>query len=116
MAPRTDHMMRIPSGVTSTIITNHATKGSVFINLRNAGNLRIGVLGRELTVADFSGRQSGEKSVSAGGRGPSATGAVKSLGCPSNTTTSLHRGEVTKMSPLFAFENHLNKPLVRKER
>ena len=30
---------RIPSGVASPVTTNHAAKGSVFVNLRNAGNL-----------------------------------------------------------------------------
>ena len=39
MAPRTDRTMRIPSGVASPVTTNHAAKGSVFVNLRNAGNL-----------------------------------------------------------------------------
>ena len=38
MAPRTDRMTRIPSGVASRVTTNHAAKGSVFVKLRNAGN------------------------------------------------------------------------------
>ena len=42
MAPRTDRTTRIPSGVTSPVTTNHAAKGSVFVNLRNASNLKIG--------------------------------------------------------------------------
>jgi len=41
MAPRTDHTTRIPSGVTSPVTTNHAAKGSVFVNLRNGGNLQV---------------------------------------------------------------------------
>ena len=37
---RTDHTMRIPSGVASQATTNHAAKGwPVFVNLRNTGNL-----------------------------------------------------------------------------
>ena len=39
MAPITD---RIPSGVASPVTTNHAATGSVFVNLRNDGNLNIG--------------------------------------------------------------------------
>ena len=42
MAPSTDHTTRIPSGVASPVTTNHAAKGSVFVNLRNTGNLKIG--------------------------------------------------------------------------
>jgi len=40
MAPRTDRATRIPSGVASPVTTKHAAKGSVFVNLRNAGNLK----------------------------------------------------------------------------
>ena len=32
MAPRTDRTTRIPSGVASPVATNHAAKGSVFVN------------------------------------------------------------------------------------
>ena len=39
MVPRTDHTTRNPSGVASPVTTNHAAKGSMFVNLRNAGNL-----------------------------------------------------------------------------
>jgi len=39
MAPRTDRTTRIPSGVASLVTTNHAAKGSVFVNVRNGGNL-----------------------------------------------------------------------------
>ena len=39
MAPRTDHTARIPSGVASPA----TTRGSVIVNLRNTGNLRIGL-------------------------------------------------------------------------
>ena len=50
MAPRTDRTTPvgcrvrypIPSDVASPVTTNHAAKGSVFVNLRNAGNLKIG--------------------------------------------------------------------------
>ena len=42
MASRTDRTGRITSGGASPITTNHAAKGSVFVNLRNAGNLKIG--------------------------------------------------------------------------
>ena len=38
MAPRTDRTTRIPFGVASSVTTNHAAKGSVFVNIRNAGN------------------------------------------------------------------------------
>jgi hypothetical protein len=41
MAPRTDRTTRIPSGVASSVTTKHAAKGSVFVNLRNAGNSKI---------------------------------------------------------------------------
>ena len=34
MAPRTDRTTRIPPGVVSPVTTNHAAKGSVFVNLR----------------------------------------------------------------------------------
>ena len=44
MAPRTDRTTRIPSGVASPLTTNHAAKGSVFVNLRNPGNLDIATL------------------------------------------------------------------------
>ena len=40
MAPRTDRTMRILSGVASPVTTNHAAKGSMFVKLRNAGNLK----------------------------------------------------------------------------
>ena len=40
MAPRTDRRTCIPSGVASPVTTNHAAKGSVFVNLRNIGNLK----------------------------------------------------------------------------
>ena len=40
MDPRTDRMTRIPSGVASPVTTNHAAKGSVFVNLSNVGNLK----------------------------------------------------------------------------
>jgi len=40
MAPKTDRTTRISSGVASPVITNHAAKGSVFVNLRNTGNLK----------------------------------------------------------------------------
>ena len=42
MAPRTDRTTRIPSGVASPVTTHHAAKGSVFVSLRNGGNLKIG--------------------------------------------------------------------------
>ena len=42
MAPRTDRTTRIPSGVTSPVTTNHAAKGSVCVNIRNAGRSKIG--------------------------------------------------------------------------
>ena len=41
-APRTDRTTRIPSGVTSPVTTNHAAKGSVFVDLRNAATSKIG--------------------------------------------------------------------------
>ena len=40
MSPRTDCTTLIPSGVVSPVATNHAAKGSVFVNLKNAGNSR----------------------------------------------------------------------------
>ena len=40
MAPRTDRTTRIPSVVASPVTTNHAANGSVFVNLRNGGNLK----------------------------------------------------------------------------
>ena len=40
MAPRTDRTTRIPSGVASPVTTNHAAKGPVFVNLRNADHLK----------------------------------------------------------------------------
>ena len=40
LAPKTDRTTRIPSGVAFPVTTNHAAKGSVFINLRNTGNLK----------------------------------------------------------------------------
>ena len=39
---RSDRTTRIPSGVASPVTTNHASRGSVFGKLRNAGNLKIG--------------------------------------------------------------------------
>ena len=39
MAPRTNRTTRIPSGVASPVATNHAADGSVFVNLRDTGNL-----------------------------------------------------------------------------
>ena len=39
MASRTDRKTRILSGVASPFDTNHAAKGSVFVDLRSAGNL-----------------------------------------------------------------------------
>ena len=42
MAPRTNHTTRIPSGVASPVTTEQAAKGSVFVNLRNPGNLEFG--------------------------------------------------------------------------
>ena len=39
MAPRTDRTTRIPSGVACPLTTNHAAKWSVFVDLRNTGNL-----------------------------------------------------------------------------
>ena len=42
MAPRTDRTTRIPSGVASPVTTNNAAKESVFVNLRNAGNIKDG--------------------------------------------------------------------------
>ena len=44
MAPRTDHTARIPSGVAFPVATNHAAKGFMFVNLRNAGNLKNGLV------------------------------------------------------------------------
>ena len=41
MAPRTDRVTRIPSGVASPVTTNRAEKGSVCVSLRNSGNLKI---------------------------------------------------------------------------
>ena len=41
MAPRTDRTTRIPSGVASPVTANHAAKESVFVDLRNAGNLEV---------------------------------------------------------------------------
>ena len=43
MAPITDRTTRIPSSVTS----KHAAKGSVFVHLRNDGNLKLGPLPQE---------------------------------------------------------------------
>ena len=40
MAPRSDRTTRIPSVAASSVATSHAAKGSVFVNLRNAGNLK----------------------------------------------------------------------------
>jgi len=40
MAPRTDRTTRIPSAVASPVTTNHAAKGSVFVNLPSPGNLK----------------------------------------------------------------------------
>ena len=40
MAPRTNRATRIPSGVASPVCTNHAAKGSVFVDLRNVGDLK----------------------------------------------------------------------------
>ena len=40
MALRTDRTTRISSAVASLVTTNHAVKGSVFVNLLSAGNLR----------------------------------------------------------------------------
>ena len=40
MAPRTDHTTRVPSSVASSVTTNHAAKGSVFVDLKNAGNAK----------------------------------------------------------------------------
>ena len=37
---RTDRPTRIPSSVASPVTTHHAAKGSVFVNLRNGGNLK----------------------------------------------------------------------------
>ena len=37
MAPRTDRTTRIPSGVVFPVTTNHAAKGSVFVNLKARG-------------------------------------------------------------------------------
>ena len=39
IANGSDRTTRIPSDVASLVTTNHAAKGSVFINLRNGGNL-----------------------------------------------------------------------------
>jgi len=41
MAPRTDRTTLIPSAVASPVTTNHAAKGSVFVNLRSPGNLKL---------------------------------------------------------------------------
>jgi len=38
MAPRTERTTIIPSGVASPVTMDHAAKGSVFVNSRNAGN------------------------------------------------------------------------------
>ena len=38
IAPRIDRTTRISSGVASPVTTNHAAKGSVFVNLINGGN------------------------------------------------------------------------------
>ena len=43
MAPRTNRTARITSSVASRVTTNHAAKGSVVVNLRNAGNLKDGL-------------------------------------------------------------------------
>ena len=40
MAPRTDRTTRIPSAVASPVTTNHAAKGSVFVNLTSPGNFK----------------------------------------------------------------------------
>jgi len=40
MAPRTDRTTRVLSGVASPLTSNHAAKGSVFVDLRNADNLQ----------------------------------------------------------------------------
>ena len=40
MAPRTDRTTCIPSGVASPVTANHAAKGSVFVYLRNGGNIK----------------------------------------------------------------------------
>ena len=39
MAPGSDRTTRIPPGVASPLMTNDAAKGSVFVNVRSAGNL-----------------------------------------------------------------------------
>ena len=41
MAPRTDRMAHIPSGVAGPVATKHAAEGSVFVDLRNAGTLKM---------------------------------------------------------------------------
>ena len=40
MAPRTDRTTRVPPGVTSPVTTDHAAKGSVFVNSRTAGTFK----------------------------------------------------------------------------
>ena len=41
MATKNDRTTRIPSGVASPVTTEHAAKGSVFVNPRNTGDLEI---------------------------------------------------------------------------
>ena len=41
MAPITDPTTRIASAVASPVTTHHAAKGSVFVDLRKAGDLKI---------------------------------------------------------------------------
>ena len=52
MAPRNDRTTRIPSSVVSPVTTNHAAKGSVFVNSRNAGNLKTGSPGSDKAEGD----------------------------------------------------------------
>ena len=54
MAPRTDRTTRIPSGVASPVTANHAAKGCVFVNLRNAGNLKIGAKNAQVDIAGLT--------------------------------------------------------------
>ena len=42
MVPKIDRTTRILSGVASPVTTNHAVKGSMFVKLKNTGNLKIG--------------------------------------------------------------------------
>jgi len=64
MAPRTDRTTRIPSGVASPVTTNHAAKGSVFVNLRNVGNLPLALFCHSMTVSGSFPKKTGGRPCS----------------------------------------------------